>query len=384
MRHQNSVFHLLSKHIPFRSFARLVDKHGTDRRVRRLSTKSQLMALLYGQLAGASSLREIETALESHRARLYHLGSRRVSRSTLADANAKRSAMVFCELFAEMVGQARRGLRRKLGEAVRLIDATGLKLSTLSADWARYATGVCGAKLHVVYDPDAGCPVYFAVTAAKVNDITAAKRMPIEAGATYVFDLAYYDYGWWAKLDAAGCRIVTRLKRNTKLTLIAERSVEEGSSVLSDRIGHLPQRLASSRNNPMQNKVREVRVKTATGKELSILTNDLQSPAAVIAELYKQRWEIELFFRWIKQTLKIKHLLGTSENAVRTQVAVALITFLILRLAQAAQKQIESPLAFARLVRANLMHKRPIDRLIEPPPPMIRDPRQLSLGLTSC
>jgi transposase len=384
MRHQNCVFHLLSKHIPFRSFARLVDKHGTDRRVRRLSTKSQLMALLYGQLAGASSLREIETALESHRARLYHLGSRRVSRSTLADANAKRSAMVFCELFAEMVGQARRGLRRKLGEAVRLIDATGLKLSTLSADWARYATGVCGAKLHVVYDPDAGCPVYFAVTAAKVNDITAAKRMPIEAGATYVFDLAYYDYGWWAKLDAAGCRIVTRLKRNTKLTLIAERSVEEGSSVLSDRIGHLPQRLATSRNNPMQNKVREVRVKTATGKELSILTNDLQSPAAVIAELYKQRWEIELFFRWIKQTLKIKHLLGTSENAVRTQVAVALITFLILRLAQAAQKQIESPLAFARLVRANLMHKRPIDRLIEPPPPMIRDPRQLSLGLTSC
>jgi hypothetical protein len=385
MRHQNSVFHRLSKHIPFGSFERLVDKHGTDRRVRRLSTKSQLMALLYGQLAGASSLREIETALESHRARLYHLGSRRVSRSTLADANAKRSALVFCELFAQMVGQARRGLRRKLGEAVRLIDATGLKLSGLSADWARYATGVCGAKLHVVYDPDAECPVYFALTAAKVNDITIAKRMPIAAGATYVFDLAYYDYGWWADLDHAGCRIVTRLKRNTKLTVIAEMPVQEGAStILSDRIGYLPQRLARSRTNPMQKPVREVRVETETGKELRILTNDLEAPAFAIAELYKQRWEIELFFRWIKQTLKIRHLLGTSENAVRIQVAVALIAFLILRLAQAAQKQIESPLAFARLVRANLMHKRPLDRLIEPPPPTIYDPRQLSLGLTSC
>jgi hypothetical protein len=383
MRHQNSVFHRLSKHIPAAMLERLVEKHGADRRVRRLSTKSQLMALLYGQLAGACSLREIEAALQSHRARLYHLGCRRVSRSTLADANAKRSAAVFSELFAAMVGQAQRGLRRELGEAVRLIDATSLKLNALSGDWAGFTTGVCGAKLHVVYDPDAACPVYFALSAAKVNDITEAKRLPIAAGATYVFDLAYYDYGWWAKLDAARCRIVTRLKRNTKLTLLAELPVEEESTILSDCIGYLPQRLAQSRTNPMQNPVREIRVKTETGKVLSILTNDLDAPAKDIATLYKQRWDIELFFRWIKQTLKITHFLGTSENAVRLQIAVALIAFLILRLAQATQRHHKSLLAFARLVRVNLMHRRPIDHLCEPPPP-IRDLKQLSLGLIPC
>jgi hypothetical protein len=140
MRHENSVFHGLSKHIPWAVFDRLVDEHGADRRVRRLSTRSQLMALLYGQLSEATSLREIEAGLSSHRARLYHLGAASPSRSTLADANAKRPCEVFTGLFAHMVGQASRGLRKKLGEAVRLIDSTGLRLSS-SSGWARYSAG---------------------------------------------------------------------------------------------------------------------------------------------------------------------------------------------------------------------------------------------------
>jgi IS4 transposase len=380
MRHYNSVFHQLSKHIPWTVFDRLVDEHGADRRVRRLPTRSQLMALLYGQLSGAQSLREIEAGLSSHRVRLYHVGAQAPSRSTLADANAKRSHAVFVGLFAQMVGQASSGFRKKLGEAVRLIDSTGLKLSGLS-DWASFSSSVCGAKLHVVYDPDADRPLYAAVTAARVNDITPAKAMPIEAGATYVFDLGYYDYGWWAKLDQAGCRIVTRFKKNTPLAVVAELPVAAGSPVLSDRIGHLPERMARSRKNPFSDPVRELRVNTETGKELRILTNDLDAPAEEIAELYKRRWQIELFFRWIKQTLKIRHFLGISENAVRIQVAVALIAFLLLRLAQAAAKTVESPLAFARLVRANIMHRRPIDALLDPSPPIIRDARQLDLSI---
>ena len=127
--------------------------------------------------------------------------------------------------------------------------------------------------------------------------------------------------------------------------------------------------------------MREVRVNTDTGKELRILTNDLDAPAEEIADLYKRRWEIELFFRWVKQTLKIRHFLGTSENAVRIQIAVALIAFLLLRLAQAAAKTIKSPLAFARLVRANLMHRRSLDALLDRPPPISRDDRQLALSL---
>jgi IS4 transposase len=212
------------------------------------------------------------------------------------------------------------------------------------------------------------------VTPSNVNDITAAKQMPIEAGATYVFDLGYYDYGWWAELDQAGCRIVTRLKSSTPFTVVEDRPVPPGSSVLSDRSGYLPKRLAASRQNPMAGLVREIRVMIETGKVLRIFTNDLKASAQEIADLYKRRWAIELFFRWVKQTLKIGHFLGTSENAVRIQIAVALIAFLLLRLAHDASKIVASPLAFARLVRTNLMERRAIVELLRPPP--ISKPQQ--------
>ena len=381
MRHQNSVFHGVLKHVPWHRFDRLVDEHDADKHVRRLTTKNQLIALIYAQLSGAKSLREIEAALTSHASKLYHLGGEEVSRSTLADANALRPWQVFGSLFAHLSGQATRGLKRKAGEAVHLIDSTSFRLSTLSKDWAQFSAGVCGAKMHVIYDPDAERPIYAAVTAAKINDITAAKVMPIEQGAAYVFDLGYYDFAWWAELDAAGCLIVTRLKTNTRLSVVAENAVAEGSNILSDRIGHLPQRMARNRRNPFQDPIREVRVRIETGKILRILSNDIDMPAEQIADLYKRRWQIELFFRWIKQTLKIKHFIGRSENAVRIQIAVALIAFLLLRLAHAAQRAIPSPLGFARLVRANLMHRRPVDRLLDPPPPLIQNQRQLSFNL---
>jgi IS4 transposase len=381
MQHQNSVFHGVLKQMPWHRLDRLVDEHGSDKHVRALTTKSQLIALIYAQLSGAQSLREIEAALESHAAKLYHLGGAQVSRSTLSDANAQRPWQVFSGLFAHLAGQGVRGLRRQTNEAVHLIDATNLRLSALCKDWAQFTAGICAAKLHVVYDPDAECPIYAAVTAANVNDITAAKAMPIQPGATYVFDLGYYDYSWWAKLDTAGCRIVTRLKINTKLSVVAEGAVAKGSNILSDRIGHLPQRMARNRSNPLHNPVREVRVRIATGKVLRILTNDLDAPAQQIANLYKRRWQIELFFRWVKQTLKIKHFLGRSENAVRIQIAVALIAFLLLRLAHAAQRNVHSLLGFARLVRANLLHRRPIECLLDPPPPLQQNRRQLSLNL---
>jgi IS4 transposase len=219
------------------------------------------------------------------------------------------------------------------------------------------------------------------VTPANVNDITAAKAMPVEPGATYVYDLGYYDYGWWAALDDAGCRFVTRLKKNTPFTVVRENRVRKGSNIVSDCIGYLPQRLAHSRQNPLQVPVRELVVIIDTGKRLRIVTNDIDAPAEEIADLYKQRWHIELFFRWIKQTLRIKRFIGVSENAVRIQIAVALIAFVILRMAQAAQKAVYSKLEFARLVRVNLMHRRPIDRLLEPPPPLPTNPNQLKLGL---
>jgi hypothetical protein len=328
------------KRVPWAAFDRLVDAHGADKHVRRLSTKSQFTALLYGQLAGAVSLREIAGGLESHAARLYHVGARPVSRSTLADANRLRPSAVFAGLFADMVAKAGRGLRRAVGEATYLIDATGVRLSGAGSQWARFSHQACGAKVHVVYDAGAEQPIYAAVTPANVNDITAAKAMPIEPGATYVFDLGYYDFGWWAKLDKAGCRIVTRFKSHTPLTVTCEQPV---------------------------------------GKDSPILSNDLDAPAEEIADLYKRRWAIELFFRWVKQTLRIRHFLGTSENAVRIQIAIALIAYLLLRIAQADQNTVQSPLAFARLVRANLMHRRRTDRFLSPPPDDPKHRNQMEL-----
>jgi IS4 transposase len=166
------------------------------------------------------------------------------------------------------------------------------------------------------------------------------------------------------------------------VTVAEERPVPpasaEGGVILSDRVGRLPERQASRRKNPFQARVREVRVRIETGKVLRILCNDLKATAQEIADLYKRRWQIELFFRWVKQTLKIRHFVGTSENAVRIQIAVALITFLLLRLAQATQSAIESPLTFARLVRANLMHRRPIDQLL-PSPKRLKQPQPADL-----
>jgi hypothetical protein len=367
------------KLVPWTAFDRLVDEHGADEAVRSFKTRHQFIALLFGQLAGAASLRGIGVAMASHQTRLYHVGGKVPPRSTFADANRIRSPLVFSGLLKYMLGMATRPLKREMGEVVRLIDSTSLHLAGVGTEWARFSTEVCGAKAHVIYDPDLACPIYHMVTEAKVNDIVAAKAMPIAPGANYVFDLGYYDYGWWAKLDQAGCRIVTRFKSNTPLREATQMPIETGSDVVSDRIGFLPERQANSRKNPMQVAVREIVVITETGKKLRILSNDLDAPARKIADLYKRRWQIELFFRLLKQTLKITHFIGRSKNAVRIQIAVALIAFLLVHLLQKMTQVKHGFLELVRLVRVNLMHRKDMTRLRQTqiPPPL--DSRQLML-----
>ena len=383
MRHRNSVFHDILKCVPWSDFDKLVEERGTDAAARSFTSRQHLTALLFAQLSGAGSLREIETTMASHQGRLYHAGAAAPKRSTFADANRNRDFRVFTGLFAVMLTAAGRGARRKMADAVRLIDSTGLRLAGVGSEWARFSTSVFGAKAHVVFDPDLGRPVYHAVTAANVNDISAARTMPIEAGATYVFDLGYYDFGWWARLDALGCRLVTRFKRTTPLNDARNLPLPPGSALLSDRIGFLPGRQAMNRKNPMQDAVREIAVKTETGETLRLLTNDLDAPAQEIADLYKRRWRIELFFRVMKQTLRITKFVGRSENAVRIQIAVALIAYLLLRALHQISKDVPSFLELIRLVRANLMHRKDPTRLKNPPPPPPIDSRQLQLDLTS-
>jgi hypothetical protein len=364
--HDNSVFHDVLKLVPWWRLDDLTVEHGTAAEARKLTAKQHLIAMLYAQLFGSQSLRSIEIGLKSHEARLYHLGGSTVKRSTLADANRQRSPEPFAGLLGALMAQAHRGLRKVMKESLYLIDATILPLNSLSK-WAQFSQDVYGAKAHVAYDPDADCPVHLDFTPRSVNDIVAARTMPILAGATYVFDLGYYDFAWWSTLDEAGCRIVTRFKSHTPLDVIETREEAGVGPILSDRVGYLPKRQAKNRKNPFHKPVREVQVRIETGKILRILTNDLNATAQEIADLYKRRWAIELFFRWVKQNLKIRKFLGTSENAVRIQITVALIAFLLLKLVFAAIKPTYSFLAFTRLVQGHLMELARIDRLLPGP-----------------
>ena len=379
MPHQNTVFRQVSNLVPARQFDRFVEACDADARVRKFTARHLLNTLLFAQLSGARGIRELESQIASHDVRRYHSGLPVVKRSTLSDALARRDPEVFLALLSVLIGRLSGRQGRDLAEAasaVRLIDSTSVRLSRISADWARFSATLCGAKAHVVYDPDANIPLYVVVTAANVNDITAAKEMPVDPGATYVFDLGYYDYAWWARLHEAGCRIVTRFRSSTPLLVSETRVVPEAeqaggegkAAILSDRIGTLPARLTRTRRNPMSAPVREVTVVLQTGKTLRILTNDLDAPAREIADLYKRRWAIELFFRWVKQMLKLRRFLGTSENAVKLQIIVAMIAFVLIRLAHQACHGRVALTEFASLIRANILHRRSLEWLGGAPP----------------
>lgn len=379
MPHQNTVFHQLLQFIPWASWDRLAEVHGHDAQARSFTPRRHLVSLLHGALSGASGLRATVTGLSLDAGRLYHAGGTAAKRSTLADANQYRDAGAFTGLLKAMIGLASRKLRRDLRGALYLIDATSMPLNSLSADWARAQRQSFGAKAHVVLDAATGIPVHAIVTAATVNDIEVARKLTIEPGATYAFDLGYHDFQWFADLHAAGCRFVTRFKTNTAFTPGETRALPEGTLALSDRIGHLSARMTRSRKNPFQSPVREITVQTETGKLLRLMTNDLTSPADEIAIIYKRRWEIELFFRWIKQGLNITRFIGTSKNAVRTQVAINLIAFLLIRLAQKTQDVIARPLDFLRTIRATLMRRRPLNALDKTPIKQTDD-RQIPLA----
>ena len=391
MRHENTVFHGLLKAVPRGRFEAIVKRASGDYRVRRLPCWSQFVAMIYAQLSGARSLRDLEAALSSHGARLYHLGvGQAVKRSTLSDANSGRPAALFAEVFALLLdrlqGRLRGRLRGRLGgeagEVVRLIDATCLPLSHTLHGWARFTDTSASAKVHVVYDPTAALPTYFSITPGRVNDITAAKAMPIEAGATYVFDKGYTDFAWWAELNTRGCRFVTRLKANSAHQELSHRPAAE-PNIVSDTLIRLTHRVARPRVNPYQDTLREVVVRRDGANTLRLVTNDLDAPASEIAQLYKTRWQIELFFKWIKQNLKIRTFLGTSQNAVKIQIITAIIAYLLIRLAQEAWPTTRGLQHLARLIRANLMHRKSIPELLEPPPRPAKPPAnpQISMDL---
>jgi IS4 transposase len=332
--------------------------------------------MVSAQLSGARSLRDLERVLERHPGVLAHLGLGRVARATLADANATRPAALFEAVAAKLCTDFAGGRTGK--EALRLIDATRIFAGKRVEAWARG-----GIKLHLSLDPHEERPVWFAVTGERVNDITPVKAsMPIEAGHSYVFDKGYYDFSFWAKLHAARCRFVTRLKQNSPTRVLRERRAR-GEGILFDRIVMLSQRLSANRRNPFQAPARVIGIKLDTGREITLLTNDLKAPAAEIAALYKARWQVELFFKWIKQNLKLAHFLGTSENAVTVQILAALIAYLLMRLASLKHKANLGLQAFARLMPNVLFARRPLAHIFaapQPPPDGLDPKRQIEFA----
>ena len=385
MRHQPTAIEQVLQQMPWGLFDRLVEKHRADERVRGFDSRDHFLTLLASALGGYQGLRRTAAALAPNGGPLRLMGGQPPARSTLSDAARNRPAALFVELLQHMLACVpQRRLRREVTQVVRLIDATQFNAGARAKAWLGLYRDQPAAKLHLVYDPRAERPVLFEITSARVNDISAAKDLlPIEPGATYVFDLGYYDFGWWAKLRAAGCNFVTRLKQNTRFRMTEERPVSGKGAVLSDRIGRLPERLAQSRRNPFDTPGREVVIRLDTGKRLRLFTNDLTSPADIIADLYKERWQIELFFKWVKQNLKITRFIGTSENALRSHIAVALIAYLLVHHNPVRQTTDRPACIILLVIAANLFVRRPLAELLNPAP-QTKPPPSPQLMLLPC
>lgn len=362
---QTTLFSRLLQHLPWAAFDRAVSSHEMDKGHRVLDARSHLVALMAGQLIEAHGLRDIEGVLAAHAPALKRRRIEPACRSTLADANKVRPAEAFEAVIPALLAQLSPTKARQTAAELRLIDSTFIHPGAAAEHWAQLRNGKVAAKVHVVYDPKAAAPTFYELTSANTNDISVAKsKMPIEAGATYVFDLGYYDFGFWADLDGKGCHFVTRLKKNTPVSVVRERPVAKGGAILRDKIVTLPRRLAASRTNPFAKEGRMVVVTIDNGKQLSLFTNDLESPAEDVASLYKTRWQIELFFRWIKQNLKIRRFHGRSANAVRLQIAAAIITYLLLKLLHTAAKTKKTTAIFFSSLRNALFHRMEVETLV--------------------
>jgi len=371
VHYQDTVLSGLLKVVSRRRFGAMVSRHDADRYVKGFASWDHLVTLVFAQLSGLSSLRQVETIWNVQAVHHYHLGSGPVCRSTLSDANRRRPSAIFAEAFADLTGLAGRVLRREGKEALRLMDATPIPLTCLH-EWADWNGRTRGLKAHVTYDPDADRPVHLEVTPATVNDVVVGRRQPIEPGATYVFDKAFVDYAWWRELAEAGCSFVTRPKTNVPLRIVKKRPLSkcdrQEASILSDAVVEL----ASQQRTRLPIPLRRIVLRRDNGRFFTILTNDLKRSAGAIAALYRKRWQIELLFRWIKQHLKIRTFLGRSENAIRLQIFAAMIAYLLLRIAARDSRSTLPALRFADLVRNRLFERRPLHRIDKP-----AEPRQL-------
>lgn len=359
--------------IPRDCFEEAVRKHKAERHARGFSSWGQLVAMLFCQLAQAKSLREITEGLRASEGKLKHLGLPEApARSTLAYANSHRPwelyETVFYQLLADCrkrLGAAKAGAMLGLPGKLLSLDATVIDLCAAVFDWAKFRTTKGAVKLHLLLDHDGYLPCYAVVTEGKVHEIQVARRLKLQPGTMLVFDRGYTDYEWFRRLTEEEVHFVTRLKDNAAY-LVVERRKAEGEGVLADEI--IVMEKQAQANPEIAPFLRRVRYwDEATQRELVFLTNHVDLPAITVAAIYRERWKIELLFKAMKQNLRIKTFVGTTPNALKTQIWTALIALLAIRFLQLQAKFKWSLSRLIALLRQQLFVYRDLWRWIESP-----------------
>ena len=329
-----TLFAQVMEHVPWKTFGRIIERHGGDSGVRTLSCADVFRVMAFAQLTWRESLRDIEVCLSSNQAKLFHMGLKNVpARSTLADALNLRDWRIYHALAMRLIAKARELYVKEpmsvdLDATVYALDSTTIDLCLSLFDWAPFRSTKAAVKMHTLLDLRGAIPAFIHVSDGKLGDVNVLDILPIEAGAFYIMDRGYLDFARLFKLHQSGAFFVTRAKRGMNARRVYSSATDRATGVICD------QRIALNgfyvrRDYPEH--LRRVKFKDPeSGKTLVFLTNNMTLPPLTIAALYKSRWQVELFFKWIKQHLRIKRFLATSENAVKTQIWCAVSTYVLI------------------------------------------------------
>lgn len=367
MAHCSTILSQMLKIVPRHVFTTLDKAHGTGRAARKFSRWDQFVHLMAIQLTGRSSLRDGVRSMRSRLTNLYHLGTKPAARSTFAEANERRPAAFFEALFGHVYGRCHSVAPKhkfKFKNKLFSLDATTISLCLSLFPWARFRKTKAGIKINTLLDHDGYLPAFVSISEAKRHESKTARSMRLKKGSIVVMDKAYIAFDWLFSLTSQGVFFVTRMKTNTRYKVVKRNKVNHRLGVTSDQVIWLTG--AKWSDYPVALRRVGYRDKE-TGKHYVFLTNNFNLSARTIADIYKDRWQIETFFRFIKQNLKIKTFLGNSENAVLTQVYVALIAYLLLSYLKFLCRLGISLQLLAQLLQLNLFRRCTIKELLEPP-----------------
>ena len=383
MAHHNTVLGQLLRLVSRHEFERDARRHHKGRKLRSMSRWSQFAAMAMAQLSGRCSLRDVVSNLEAQRRKLYHLGVGRVARSSLARVNEEQPHELFELQFKRLLDRCRglapgHGFRFK--NPLVSLDATYIDLCLSLFPWAKYGKSKGAIKVHVGLDHGGNLPSFLSVTDGKGSDIDVARTLRLPVGSIVAADRLYQDFSWLRSLDEQGVFLVTRLKRGVRYAVRERRSYAPGRGVTSDQLIELTSR-KGRKDCPIP--LRRVGYRdAATGKHYVFLTNNFALAPRTIADIYKARWQVELFFKWIKQNLRIKSFLGTSRNAVLTQIWIAMCVHLLLAYLKFSNRLKWTLSEILRLLQLNLFERRPLNDLLQTqrdPPRPRNDQLQLAL-----